>query len=102
MKNLAKATKRELVAYIAGLEARIHELQQPAPAAFWLVWRDGYNSTPHYKHDEMASAKREAERLAGASPGERFYVLPAYDYAIADVLPVAWKNIGPIVEEIPF
>ena len=71
------------------------------PPAFWLVWRDGYNSTPHRKHFSEAEARREAERLATDHPGELFYLLPASDYAIASVNPVAWLKRKDD-EEVPF
>lgn len=41
---------------------------------FWLVWRRG-GRTPVYEHDSYIGARAEAERLAKANPGDRFYVL---------------------------
>jgi hypothetical protein len=74
-------------------------------AAFWLVWRDSYNSTPHYKHRSKESAEREAERLAREFPGERFYVLPALANAVCKIQPVVWEEGGTSAseeKEIPF
>lgn len=60
---------------------------------FWLVWRDGgFNSTPHHKHAYENEARAEAERLAKQHPAQRFYVLPATEYAVVDLNPVAWRR----------
>lgn len=75
--------------------------------AFWLVWRDGgkhssrarfETSIPEVRHAEVASANAEAERLARANPGVRFYVVPARDYAVAAIMPVAWGSV--VTEEV--
>jgi hypothetical protein len=88
----------------------IHIDQLPA---FWLVWRDGgkhssrarfETSIPEVRHAEVASANDEAERLARANPGVRFYVIPARDYAVAAILPVAWGSVATdeVESEPPF
>lgn len=41
---------------------------------FWLVWRRGGRS-PVHEQSSYIGARREAERLAKANPGTRFYVL---------------------------
>lgn len=43
---------------------------------FWMVYGEGQRA-PAYKHDSAASARIEAERLAGLHPGISFYVLKA-------------------------
>lgn len=75
---------------------------QPKPA-FWLVWREGGNSTPHFKHTSEEEAEKEAERLAASYPGVAFYVLPASRYVQA-VISTKWqaaKKFDPD-KEIPF
>lgn len=84
--------------------------KRETPPAFWLVWGDGYNSTPHFKHESEASARGEAERLAAPQPGEHFYVLQAKAFAVAMVNPVTWgeavtanTNIVAVpTEDVPF
>lgn len=41
---------------------------------FWVIWNPA-GGTPSDRHYSEASAIREAERLAGRSPGETFIVL---------------------------
>ncbi len=41
---------------------------------FYVVWREGGGS-PVVKHDTMARAIKEAQRLARLSPGARYVVL---------------------------
>lgn len=41
---------------------------------FWMVLGTG---APTYRHDSIASATTEAERLARANPGVTFFVLAA-------------------------
>lgn len=43
---------------------------------FWVVWNEG-GGAPTVKHPDYASARREAQRLARAVPGQRFVVLAA-------------------------
>ena len=86
----------ELVKHVLHLDALIgsqrQRLDAGPPAAFWLVWRDGCDATPRKKHVTKDRAQTEAERLAEKHPGERFYILPVFEYAIAEVQPVTWRD----------
>lgn len=48
--------------------------------AFWMVWNEG-GGTPRRRHTFRNDAEREADRLALANPGQRFYVLIAESFA---------------------
>lgn len=65
--------------------------------AFWLVWCPTGNKSPSYRHDSERSAIEEAERLARASRGAKFYVLRATDLRYVDDM----KRIV-LMQEIPF
>ena len=43
---------------------------------FWLVWRR-YHRVPKFRHDSLASAQAEAERLSAEYPLGAFFVLEA-------------------------
>jgi hypothetical protein len=43
---------------------------------FWVVWQPE-NRAPTMRHLTRGDADKEAERLALANPGKRFYVLKA-------------------------
>ena len=43
---------------------------------FYVVWNP-QGGSPRFRHDTSSSAQAEAERLAGQSPGQHFYVLAA-------------------------
>lgn len=43
---------------------------------FFMVWNEGGNA-PRVKHDNLAKAEREAERLAKLYPAQSFIVLAA-------------------------
>lgn len=58
---------------------------------FWLVWRE-FTTSPTHKHGTEASARREAERLARANPGEEFFILAAIDSCVAPLQPVTWQS----------
>ncbi len=45
---------------------------------FWMVWNDN-GGMPRHKHDSLKSAGLEAERLAMANMGQRFFVLEALE-----------------------
>lgn len=47
-----------------------------AEPIFWCVWNEGGGS-PTVKHPDYGSARKEAQRLARAVPGQRFVVLAA-------------------------
>ena len=49
-------------------------------AAFWMVYGEGQRG-PTFKHMSSDEARREAERLAGACPGVKFFVLEATGFA---------------------
>jgi hypothetical protein len=46
-----------------------------APTPFWLVWSPGGERPPSYRHSTMRDATVEADRLALANPGSKFFVL---------------------------
>ena len=66
------------------------EIQPP----FWLVWRRG-GRAPCYEHESYIGARTEAERLAKANPGQRFYVLSPVARGIQDGDAV-WSHYAPI------
>lgn len=58
-------------------------IEKPGGRAFWLVWNpDG--GPPTYRHDTQDGAIGEAERLARAHPGARFFVLQAIEMRAVD------------------
>lgn len=63
--------------------------------SFWMVWNEG-NQDPRYKHPTERQARDEAERLARANPGKRFFLLRAVDVC-------KWKDISWEVDDsVPF
>ena len=69
------------------------EPQQP----FWLVWCDN-GGVPTVKHATEYSARKEAERLASANPGQRFHVLSAIGHCQFNA--VNWIPVDPTC--VPF
>ena len=67
------------------------------PAPFWLVWRDG-GDLPTVRHNSVDKAETEAKRLAMASPGETFWVLPAAISVRTDAFTIERFDI----DDIPF
>jgi len=71
-------------------------------AGFFLVWRQGSGAgTPTYKHENLMDARKEAERLANATPGFEFVVLEAISavslhWSRCDVPPRKAKERGTI------
>lgn len=64
---------------------------------FWMIYGLGQGA-PNHIHETRDSAKAEAERLARAHPGTRFYVLASVACAVkADV---EFRHIDPC--DIPF
>lgn len=63
---------------------------------FWVIWREN-GGTPTCKHYDVTAAKQEAERLARANPGSRFFVLQAL--ACCEHQAVVWHSIS---DGIPF
>lgn len=67
------------------------------PPPFFLVWREGGGS-PTFKHERQDGAAGEAERLARAHPGERFFVLaPLQAIERSDVIRTRYH-----LDELPF
>lgn len=73
---------------------------------FWCVWAENGGS-PTVKHLGITSARKEAQRLARANPGQRFIVLAAaLAYVKRDVDEISfverdtWDD--PMDSEIPF
>lgn len=67
---------------------------------FWLVWNLSRRA-PTVTHESLASARREADRLAESTPGERFYVVKALGFS-ERMKPVAWTDLNDRDSEIPF
>ena len=63
---------------------------------FYMVWSETTHET-HVRHSLEQDAVREAERLAEANPGIRFFVLQATGYA-RTAKPVTWTQL----DAIPF
>lgn len=57
-----------------------------APAPFWLVWSPGGDRPPRFKHSSLRSASVEADRLAAANPGSKFYVLAPVCSTVAQLM----------------
>ena len=66
---------------------------------FWMVLGSG---EPRYRHSSMASASREAERLAVANPGISFFVLEAIAVVVKGE--INWSKLEPAnpEEDVPF
>lgn len=47
---------------------------------FWMVWSEQSHET-HARHEDEATAEREAERLARIKPGCKFFVMLAVGFA---------------------
>ncbi len=66
---------------------------------FFLVWcEDG--GEPRHKHDTHDAAKREADRLARANPGSRFFVLTPLESVVRSDL--HREQFDAYVEDVPF
>ena len=57
--------------------------------AFWMVWNP-QGRTPAFQHETEKQAREEAERLARANQGHRFYVLQAM--ASVSKIDVQWSE----------
>lgn len=66
---------------------------------FFLVWREG-GSTPVHQHKSVTFAENEAERLASANPGSKFYVLVPTCLAVERR--VTLERFDVLATEIPF
>jgi hypothetical protein len=58
---------------------------------FWLVW-NRRGRKPVFEHDSYVSARREAERLSRANPGEAFYVLAPVARGGFDRSNICWSH----------
>lgn len=65
---------------------------------FWMVWSEN-GRAPTYRHYELESAKKEAERLALVDPGTTFFVLEAVE--CCEKMTVQWSTASD-VDEPPF
>ena len=68
-------------------------MSDPKPP-FWLVWNRRGRS-PVYEHESYESARREAERLAKANPGNAFYVLAPAARGGFDRENMCWSHYHP-------
>lgn len=59
---------------------------------FWLVWCPSGPTMPRVRHTSGSSAISEAKRLAGANPGQQFFVLEAIGSAKTHD-PVEWTEL---------
>lgn len=67
---------------------------------FYIVWSPGGPTPPKVRHFALHEAQREAERLARAHPGQRFFVMAA---ASVSVLPTATTKAFPnFTASLPF
>jgi len=72
-----------------------HEFQ------FWVVWNP-QQTGPTVRHSSAQVAKAEAERLAAAQPGDRFYVLKALRYSqMAQRVTVELQPPAPAIASAP-
>jgi hypothetical protein len=58
---------------------------------FWIVVKDDTKLSAMYRHSTLEQAKKEAERLATANTGHRFYVMEVIGSCVYK--PVVWENI---------
>lgn len=58
---------------------------------FWMLWSP-HGSAPTKKHETLAEAREEAERLMGLHPGRTFYVLQAVSRC--RVKNVEWSDLS--------
>lgn len=58
---------------------------------FWMIYGEG-KSAPNVRHDSLAKARAEAERLAVAV-GVKFYVLKCVGVAEQKPQPAQWSAI---------
>lgn len=77
-------------------EAYVRGGPQADEEEFFMVWKDG-GDVPRKRHETLASAQAEAERLANNHPGFKFYVLRAIESA--ESMRVVRKRL---VEGVPF
>lgn len=67
---------------------------------FWMVWKEN-GGEPSHRHATLETAKAEAERLARAFPGSRFFVLYAAESCVKS--DIQWATTVEREEaEIPF
>lgn len=61
---------------------------------FWMIWNEG-NNAPVVKHETLAKAKKEAERLATNNRGKKFVVLESLEFCEIKN-PVIWQTTDDI------
>lgn len=71
-----------------------------APTPFWLVWSPGGERPPRYRHPDLLSATIEADRLAAANPGQKFFVLAPICSALAEV--ITRERFCDPLDQVPF
>ena len=64
---------------------------------FWMVWNPERNA-PTHRHLSKEQAEREAERLARANAGQRFYILQATAYREVETM----RRVRLVEPEVPF
>lgn len=64
--------------------------------SFFMVWNPQAGA-PRYQHDNVNSARAEAERLAQQNPNQTFFVLQALSKSTAMKV-----NTEVLAEELPF
>jgi hypothetical protein len=79
-----------------------------AAPQLWIVWRSPSKGNADWfaKAESKVQAVEIAEQAAASTIGCRYYILPAFTYAICEVSPVTWKTAGKAAQEedseIPF
>lgn len=67
---------------------------------FWIVWGGSPNGIPVVRHDSLATAQSEAERLARCNRGTEFYVLSSVSKCkVSDVI---YTDLRPSDDDLPF
>lgn len=67
---------------------------------FWWVYAEGTTSAPTKRHTNAVSARDEALRLAGRTPGQTFIVFHSIGSALLDAPKAEWRDADDA--DIPF